>query len=86
MEREAALGRKWLSSLREEVVRLGALADGGLDRTVLKQIVDKLDGEELQALKQAYQARARERYPLPVQLEYAQKPEDRTREDGAFLI
>lgn len=54
---------------------MGALADSGLDRTVLKQITDKLDAEELQALKRAYQARARERYPLPVQLEYAQKPE-----------
>ena len=86
LEREAALGRKWLSSLREEVVRLGALAGGGLDRAVLKRIADKLDAEELQALKGAYQARARERYPLPVQLEYAQKPEEDPREDGAFLI
>lgn len=63
LEREAALGRKWLSSLREEVVRLGTLADGSLDQNVLKQIADKLDAEELQALKGAYQARARERYP-----------------------
>ena len=47
---------------------------------------DKLDAEELQALKRAYQARARERYPLPVQLEYAQKPGEEPREDGAFLI
>ena len=86
LEREAALGRKWLSSLREEVVRLGALANGGLDRTVQKQIVNKLDVEELQALKEVYQARAREHYPLPVQLEYAQKPEEDPREDGAFLI
>ena len=86
LEQEAALGRRWLSSLREEVVRLGALAGGGLDRAVLKRIADKLDAEELQALKGAYQARARERYPLPVQLEYAQKPEEDPREDGAFLI
>lgn len=43
LEREAALGRKWLFTLREEVVRMGALADSGLDRTVLKQITDKLD-------------------------------------------
>ena len=84
LEREAALGRKWLFTLREEVVRMGALADSGLDRTVLKQITDKLDAEELQALKRAYQARARERYPLPVQLEYAQKPGEEPREDGAF--
>lgn len=86
LEREAALGRRWLSSLREEVMRLGALAGGGLDRDVLKRIADKLDVEELQALKEDYQARARERYPLPVQLEYAQKPEEEHREDGAFLI
>ena len=86
LEREAALGRKWLFTLREEVVRMGALADSGLDRTVLKQITDKLDAEELQALKRAYQARARERYPLPVKLEYAQKPGEEPREDGAFLI
>ena len=68
------------------MVRLGTLADGSLDQNVLKQIADKLDAEELQALKRAYQARARERYPLPVQLEYAQKPGEEPREDGAFLI
>lgn len=86
LEHEAALGRKWLSSLRADVVRLGGLADPKLDLKVLKAIADKLEEGELQELKRAYQARAQERYPLAVQLKYGKEPEQRPEEDGAFLI
>ena len=86
LEHEAALGRKWLSSLRADVVRLGGLADPKLDLKVLKAITEKLEEGELQELKRAYEARAQERYPLSVQLGYGKEPERRPEEDGAFLI
>ena len=86
LEHEAALGRKWVSSLRADVVRLGGLADPKLDLAVLKAIAEKLEEGELQELKRAYQARAQERYPLAVQLGYGKEPERRPEEDRAFLI
>ena len=86
LEHEAALGRKWLSSLRADVVRLGGLADPKLDLKVLKAIAEKLEEGELQELKRAYEARAQERYPLTVQLGYGKEPERRPEEDRAFLI
>lgn len=63
LEREAALGRKWLSSLREEVVRLGTLADGSLDQNVLKQIADKLDAGGASGPEGGLSGQSRERYP-----------------------
>ena len=86
LEHEAALGRKWISSLRADVVRLGGLADPKLDLAVLKAIAEKLEEGELQELKRAYEARAQERYPLTVQLGYGKEPARRQEEDGAFLI
>ena len=86
LEREARLGRKWLAALRADVVRLGGLADPQLDLQVLKSIADKLEEGELQELKGAYEARARERYPLTTQLKYGEHSESAREEDGAFLV
>ena len=86
LEREAALGRKWLSALRSDVVRLGGLADPRLDLNVLKTIADKLEEGELLALKNTYEARARERYPLAVQFSYQPEGENRDGENGAFQV
>ena len=86
LEREARLGRKWLASLRADVVRLGGLADSKADLRVLKGIADKLEEEELLELKGAYEARAKERYPLAVQLDYRAGGEQKSEEDGAFLV
>ncbi len=88
LEGEARLGRKWLSSLRSDVVRLGGLADPQLDLAVLKAIAGKLEAEELLELKRVYETRAQKRYPLAVQLEYRQEPQrdHPAQEDGAFLV
>ena len=53
LEREAALGRTYLKSLRDEVVRLGLLADLGLKADVLRDMVRNLEPEQLEQLKQA---------------------------------
>ena len=86
LEQEARLGRKWLAELRTDVVRLGGLADPAADLAVLKTIADKLEEEELQALKQAYQAKAQARYPLAVQLRYGAGKDPRPESDEAFLV
>lgn len=86
LEQEARLGRKWLACLRADVVRLGGLADPKADLRVLKSIADKLEEGELLELKGAYEARAKERYPLAVQLDYRSGQEQKSEEDGAFLV
>ena len=68
LERQAALGRKYLQELRSEVVRLAMLADESLDGTVFAGAVGRLEERELLELRRAYQAQAAKRFPLPVQL------------------
>lgn len=85
LEREARLGRKYLAGLKDEVARLGALADPELESGVLKGIADKLEEGELLALRRAYEARLDKLYPVQTQLNYS-GAEQREQKDGAFLI
>ena len=85
LEREAALGRRYLAGLREEVVRLGGLADAGMDHAALRRIADRLEESELSALKSSFQRQVDRAWPVETQLSYgAQVPEQER--DGAFLI
>lgn len=86
LERAAELGRRYLKTLRTEVVRLGGLAEPGLDSGVLKGIAERLGEEELRALKAAYEGRVEARYPVGVQLTYREEPGVSAERDGAFLI
>jgi hypothetical protein len=86
LEEEAVLGRQYLTQLRGEVLRLGLLADIGLDREVLKTMTDKLSAWELMAMKDAYGSRAAKRYPIRTQLEYGEKTAEPEERDRAFLI
>ena len=64
LEEEAAMGRRYLKGLREEVVRLGLLADRELDGGALRSLVDKLSLQELEELRKSWARRAEERLPL----------------------
>ena len=86
LEREAALGRRYLERLREKAVRLAALAGPGLEPSVLRGIAEKLDEEELQAVCRACGGRLEEKYPLNTQLSYHSGKEAGADRDGAFLI
>ncbi len=86
LEREAALGRRYLERLREKAVRLAALAGPGLEPSVLRGIAEKLDEEELQAVCRACGGRLEEKYPLNTQLSYHSGKEAGADLDGAFLI
>lgn len=86
LEKQAALGRRYLERLRGEVVRLGALAERDMDVAVLRSIAEKLEERELVALKDTFAARTEEKFALCPQLEYGRGPETHQEADGAFLI
>ena len=86
LEREAALGRKYLELLRDEVVRLGHLSGQGLEHGVLQRIVKRLEEPELAALKKAFESQVDKLYPMETQLAYGTPREERDGKDGAFLI
>lgn len=85
LEREAALGRRYLAGLRQETVRLGLMAEKTLDAGVLNTIADKLEEPELLELKRVYEARIDQQFPLVSQLHVPQKAETPA-SDGAFVI
>ena len=87
LEEQAALGRACLEQLKADTVRLARLADKGLEPGVAEAMVKGLDGQQLMALKQSFEARAAEKYPVRTQLSYAPAEGERDREhDRAFLI
>ncbi len=68
LEKQARLGISYLQALKDEVVRLGGLADCGVAPATLKAMADKLDEQELLALKKAYGERIKGMYPTASQL------------------
>ena len=86
LEREAALGRKYLEGLRFEVARLGGLAQPELDSAVRKSIAGKLEEDELLALKRVYERQLEEKFPVKTQLPYGGEETGGGELDRAFLI
>ena len=83
---EAALGRKYLQELRREVIRLALLADDALEGAILEKVTEGLGEEELQALKQGYEARAAKRFPLSPQLPRRGKREETAVSQAEFRV
>ena len=86
LEREAVAGRRYLGTLRDEVVRLAALVQPEVDGGVMKGIVGKMDEAELAELKRAYRKRVDEQWPNGAQLTYRGEKRGCGNEDGAFLV
>ena len=86
LEKEAAAGRKYLEGLRQETVRLGLLAETDLGGQVLRSITDKLEGEELEALRACFEKRLEKQMALPTQLSYGAGENRPQGDDGAFAI
>ena len=84
LKAQAELGVRALKELREDVVRLAALADPQADMKVLQRMAQHLEEPELRQLQRLYGQKAAKSYPL--QLPYAQKSQSLSQEDGAFLI
>lgn len=68
LEREAALGRRYMKALRREVVRLAMLADESVPGEVWAGVVEKLEEPELLELKSAYERQTARRFPPQPQL------------------
>lgn len=86
LEQEAQLGRKYLTALRREVVRLAGLSREGVDHRVMEGITEKLEEAELLEFKRAYTKHAARRFPVMTQLEHHGADGQDTGVDGAFLI
>lgn len=88
LEKEAKLGRRYLSDLREDVIRLGLLAQKDMGGDTLRGIVTKLEEGELTEMKAVFARQAGEQYPLTVQLPYHQRDVCAMagEQDGSFLI
>ena len=86
LERDAALGRRYLAALRQEVVRLAGLARDGMDRSVMREITEKLEESELLELKRVYAKQAEQNFPLMTQLDHSVREAEASCPDGAFLI
>ena len=86
LEREAALGRKYLQQLKDEVVRLGGVAGLALEQETLKSIVRKLEEPELDALKKAFEVQVDKAWGVETQLPAWERQVPAEGRDGAFLI
>ena len=84
LEKQAALGRKYVQELRREVVRLAMLADDALDGEILAGAVKRLEEPELLELKRAYEARAARRFPAAPQLR--RRAAEPRGDETAFLV
>lgn len=86
LEREAALGRRYLAALRQEVARLGCLVQPEMDKSLMEQVAARLGEEELDGLRKLYQAQADRLFVPESQLEYEVCGPEQARGDSAFLI
>lgn len=84
LQKQAALGRKYLGELRREVVRLAMLADDGVDGSIFAKAVDRLEEPELLELKRAYEVRAAKRFPAASQLR--SRSAEKRGDETVFLV
>lgn len=85
LRKEAALGRRYLASLRREVVRLALVGDDELDGTIFEGIAGKLDETELLELRRVYEQKALARFPVQTQLQNRAAGRDPD-EEAVFLV
>ena len=86
LEVEARLGRKYLKSLRHEMVRLAGIAEPEAGHALLEKVAGRLDEEELLGLIKLYREKADGLTAPRVQLSYGEDTVPREIADGAFLI
>ena len=84
LEREAALGRRYMKALRREVARLAMLADETVPGEVWAGVVEKLEEPELLELKGAYERLTEKRFPPQPQLRGA--PAGPAEDETVFLV
>lgn len=73
LEKQAALGRSYLETLRSEVRRWMLLAEKSADGETIGRMVAKLDEDELREMERIYRARAAKKLGLRTQLSYGER-------------
>lgn len=86
MEEEARLGRRYLKSLRQEVVRLAGLAQPEAEHDLLVRVAGKLDEQELLGLAKLYRGKVDQMLKPVAQLSYGEDEAEVCQSDAAFLI
>ena len=86
LEDEARLGRKYLKSLRREMVRLAGIAEPEIEHALLEKAAAKLDEEELLGFIKLYRGKADKLLIPGPQLCYGEEAVPQEIADGAFLI
>ena len=86
LEDEARLGRKYLKSLRHEMVRLAGIAEPEAGHALLEKVAGRLDEEELLGLIRLYRGKVDGMLAPRVQLSYEGDAAAKEIADGAFLI
>jgi len=84
LEKEAALGRKYLEGLRREVTRLSGIVQPELKSGVMEKLAERMDEEELLQFQAAFTERLRKLLPAQTQLGAAS--EARQTDDKRFMI
>ncbi len=82
LEKEAALGRRYMKELRREVARLAMLADETVPGELWTGVAEKLEEPELLALKSAYERQTAKRLSPQLRAAPAAAQEDET----VFLV
>ncbi len=82
--RQAQLGQQYEKELQDEVVRLCMQLELGAEVPVLRSILEKAAGEDLQQLKRALARRVRELLPVQTQLPVTDRQEQGC--ESGFLI
>ena len=86
LEKEAELGRRYLKSLRRDVVRLCCLVQPEAEKDLMERVAQRLGEEELEGLRKLYQMEA-DRLLLPEsQLCPGEKSWDREQSHSVFCI
>ena len=86
VEDEARLGRKYLKSLRREMVRLAGIAEPEAEHALLEKVAGKLDEAELLGLIKLYRGKTERLFGGGTQLSYGEDETPPEIADGAFLI
>ncbi len=85
MEKEARLGREYLKSLRDETLKLGALAAPDIPEETVRSVLLKLDEDELVSIREMFRKRVDKLYPPVCQLTY-EREQIRDQDENYYKI
>jgi len=85
LERLAEVGTLHIEQMKKDIVKSCAITRPALKKPMLEAILDKMDVEEIKALKESFDADLDEFFPARAQINNA-KIENKKRKDSGFVI